>query len=147
MDVEVKIDAAQSEPRIIIITDKLTDKVQDIIAALENVTAPQVISGLSGDRVKILEQDKIIRIYTEGGKVCADTEEGRFILRGRLYELEERLDKKTFVRISNSEIINLKKTAGFDMSFVGTICVTMSNGAVTYVSRRYVSKIKKILGV
>lgn len=147
MDIEVKIDASQSEPKVIIITDKLTDKVQDIIAALENVTAPQVISGLSGDRVKILEQDKIIRIYTEGGKICSDTEEGRFILRGRLYELEERLDKKTFVRISNSEIINLKKTAGFDMSFVGTICVTMSNGAVTYVSRRYVSKIKKILGV
>ena len=69
MEVEVKIDAAQSEPKVIIITDKLTDKVQEIIAALENVTAPQVISGLSGDRVKILEQDKIIRIYTEGGKI------------------------------------------------------------------------------
>lgn len=147
MDIEVKIDAAQSEPKVIIITDKLTDKVQGIISALENITEPQVISGFSGDRVRILEQDKIIRIYTEGGKLCADTEEGQFILRGRLYEMEERLDKKRFVRISNSEIINLKKTSGLDLSFTGTICVTMSNGAVTYVSRRYVSKIKKILGV
>lgn len=147
MDIEVKIDASQSEPKIIVITDKLTDKVQDIISALENITEPQVISGFSGDRVKILEQDKIIRVYTEGGRICADTEEGRFILRGRLYELEERLNKKNFVRISNSEMINLKKTSGLDLSFTGTICVTMSNGAVTYVSRRYVSKIKKILGV
>ena len=52
-----------------------------------------------------------------------------------------------FVRISNSEIINLKKVSGFDLSFVGTICVSLSNGTVTYASRRYVSKIKDLLGM
>lgn len=51
------------------------------------------------------------------------------------------------MRISNGEIINLKKVRGFDLSFVGTICVTLSNGTVTYVSRRYVSKIKQLFGI
>ena len=64
-----------------------------------------------------------------------------------MYELEDRLDKNSFVRISNSEIINLKKVKGFDLSFTGTICVKMKNGRVTYVSRRYVSKIKQVLGI
>ena len=34
-----------------------------------------------------------------------------------------------------------------DLSFVGTICMELSNGTVSYVSRRYVSKIKKVLGL
>ena len=62
-------------------------------------------------------------------------------------ELEERLAKDRFVRISNSEIINLKQVKGFDLSFAGTICVTLSGGTVTYVSRRYVAKIKQVLGI
>lgn len=65
----------------------------------------------------------------------------------RLYEAEQRLDSRMFVRISNGEIINLKKVGGFDLSFAGTICVSLSNGTVTYVSRRYVSKIKQLLGL
>ena len=48
---------------------------------------------------------------------------------------------------TNSEIINLNRVNNFDLSFTGTICVKLSNGTVTYVSRRYVSKIKKILGM
>ena len=89
---------------------------------------------------------KIDPAYTEP-KVFAVTGSGEYILRLRLYELEQRLDKNIFVRISNSEIINLKKVQSFDLSFTGTICVKLSNGTMSYVSRRYVSRIKKILGI
>ena len=95
----------------------------------------------------MLEQSSLIRVYANGGKVFAATDQGEYVLRLRLYELEERLDGQKFVRISNSEIINLGKVKNFDLSFTGTICVKLADGAVTYVSRRYVSKIKKILGV
>ena len=88
-----------------------------------------------------------MRVFAEGGKVLAETNGGQFLLRLRLYELEERLDGKHFVRISNAEIINLGMVRGFDLSFAGTICVRMKNDAVTYVSRRYVSKIKQVLGL
>lgn len=65
----------------------------------------------------------------------------------RLEVLEERLDRQKFVRISNSEIVNLKKVKAFDLSFAGTVCVEFMDGTVTYVSRRYVPKIKRILGI
>lgn len=42
---------------------------------------------------------------------------------------------------------NLKKVKNFDLSFSGVICVKLTDGTITYVSRRYVSKIKKILGI
>ena len=105
----------------------------------------KTIEPVLGSEKSILK--KINEYYASSGKVFAITEKGEYTLRLRLYELEERLDQNRFVRISNSEIINLKKVKRFDLSLTGTICVSLSDGAVTYVSRRYVSKIKQVLGV
>ena len=88
-----------------------------------------------------------MRIYSAVGKVFAVTDKKEFVLRLRLYEIEERLSSKSFVCISNSEIINIRKAKKFDLSTVGTICVSLTNGNVSFVSRRYVTKIKKILGI
>ena len=146
MQVEIKIDDNCIEPKVIIITDKVTDEINDILNMLSSKT-PEVITGFYNDLAEILSPDDIIRIYAEDGKIFASVNSKEYILRQRLYELEEQLNKYSFVRISNSEIINLKKVRNFDLSLSGTICVTLSDGTVTYVSRRYVSKIKKVLGL
>lgn len=146
MDIEIKIEPSYKIPKVIILTDKVTEEINALVAKLSEET-PQMIAGFRDNVLQILEPDEIIRVYSSGGKVFAVTEDGEFILRQRLYEMEERLDSLKFVRISNSEIVNLKKVKSFDMSFVGTICVSFYNSAATYVSRRYVSKIRKILGV
>lgn len=148
MKLNIKIDTNVTEPEALIVTPKMNEEVSriaDFIEKLNGMTT--VISGTKDDRVEILEQDALIRIYAEGGKVFARTEGGLYQLRLRLYELEERLDAGKFVRISNSEIVNLKKVKSIDLSFAGTICMEMFNKEVSYVSRRYVSKIKKILGL
>ena len=95
----------------------------------------------------MLDPDEIYRVSASSGKVYAQTSRGEVQLRLRLYEMEQRLDGRSFVRISNSEITNLKKVKGFDLSMAGTICVLLSNGDTTYVSRRYVARIKQIPGV
>ena len=94
-----------------------------------------------------MDPTKVLRFYAQQGKVIAVTENGEYVLRQRLYELEEKLEKDGFIRISNSEIINLKKAKNFDLSLAGSICVRLSDGTITYVSRRYVSKIKQLLGI
>ena len=58
-------------------------------------------------------------------------------------QIEIKLDENC----KEPKIINLRKVKGFDLSFAGTICVTLSNGTVTYVSRRFVAKIKQLLGI
>lgn len=146
MQVEVKIDSSYTEPKIVVLTASMTDEISDIVKKISN-DAPQIISGTRNDKVEVIEPHTLIRMYAASGKVFAVTEKGEYALRLRLYELEERLDSSRFVRISNSEIINLQKVNNFDLSFTGTICVKLSNGDTTYVSRRYVSKIKKILGI
>lgn len=146
MQIEIKIDDSCKDPKIIVVTNEMTDEINLLLKKLSEDT-PQIIAGFSSNAVTILEQEEIIRVYAEDGKVIAITTKGEYNVRLRLYELEERLDKSRFVRISNSEIINLRKVKGFDLSFSGTICVKLSNGASTYVSRRYVAKIKQVLGI
>ena len=146
MRIELKIDAGCREPKIIVLTDRITDEINAVMQRLSEQT-PQVLVGFQNDCAEILDPAQILLCYASSGKTFAVTDHGEYALRLRLYELEERLDKKAFVRISNAEIINLKKVRRFDLSMAGTICVTLSNGTVTYVSRRYVTKIKQVLGI
>ena len=87
-------------------------------------------------------------LYAQDKGVYARREDGEvFALRLRLYELEQRLDSHTFVRISHSEIVNLKKITALDLTLSGTIKISLADGAACYVSRRYVKKIKQALGL
>lgn len=58
-------------------------------------------------------------------------------------KVEVKLDRHTFVRISNSEIINLKKVTALDLTLSGTIKMTLQGGTVCWVSRRYVKKLRR----
>ena len=146
MQIEIKVDETCEEPKIIIITNKVTDELTDLVKSFSGIV-PQMLIGFRNDNAEILKEAAIYRIYAASGKVYAVTDNGEYTLRLRLYELEQRLDKHSFVRISNSEIIHLQKVKSFDLSFSGTICINLSNGMVTYVSRRYVPKIKQVLGI
>ena len=85
---------------------------------------------------------EIVRIYSGNKKVYLRTPENTYEVRERLYSLEESLNGKGFVRISNSEIVNISQIEKLDMGYSGTIKMYMKNGDETFVSRRYVSKIK-----
>ena len=146
MKIEIKIDEDCTETKIVVVTSKVTEEVNEIVKRLSS-EQPLIIAGFKDERATMLEPNQIYRVYASDGKVYAEAENGTHLLRLRLYEAEQRLAKCSFVRISNGEIINLKKVKGFDLSFAGTICVSLSNGTVTYVSRRYVAKIKQLLGL
>lgn len=146
MQVELKIDPKCAEPKIVVVAAGMTEEIEALLKRLSGQKA-QMITGQKEGKLEILEPAELIRVFAQGGKVFASTRRGQYALRMRLYELEERLDPRRFARISNSEIINLGEAESFDLSIAGTICVRMKNGETTYVSRRYVSKIRKILGL
>lgn len=146
MKIEVKLEADCAETKVIIIAEKMTQEISDLMQRITE-EAPQAIAGFDGDDVLLLEPTNIVRIYSAVGKVFAVADGKEYVLRLRLYEAEERLSGKGFVRISNSEIINIRRAKKFDLSTVGTICVSLSNGDISFVSRRYVTKIKKTLGI
>ena len=73
MQVEIKIDDACRETKIIILTDKMTEEINSLVRKL-SAEPPQVLSGFRGDTAEILEQPDILRIYASSGKVLAVTE-------------------------------------------------------------------------
>jgi DNA-binding LytR/AlgR family response regulator len=145
MQVELKISEDYKEPKVVIYAARMTDEIASLMKQLSE-DQPRMIAAFDGDTVAMLAFDEIYRVYASEGRVYAETKDKKYLIRLRLYELEERLSGP-FVRISNSEIINLNKVKNFDLSFAGTICVSLAGGTVTYVSRRYVKKIKQQLGL
>lgn len=146
MDIEVKFDPQYTVPKVMVLTDRLTEEINALVARLSEET-PQLIAGFQGDILRLIEPQELLRVYSSDKKVIAVTADGEFILRQRLYEIEERLVGTKLVRISNSEIINMAKVRSFDLSIAGTICATLFDSTKAYVSRRYVTRIKKILGI
>ncbi|MCY8810953.1 LytTR family transcriptional regulator [Bacillus atrophaeus] len=146
MKVEVSIDPSYKEPKIIIQTDRMTDEISDILKRLSE-TYMDSLAVFSDRGVEIVDCKDIVRIYAAKQKVFVQTGADIYTVRSRLYELEEKLDRQFFVRISNSEIVNMKMIKNMDISMTGTIGVILKGDIKTYASRRYVSKIKKQLGI
>ena len=146
MDFEIKIDEAYKLPKTFVYTDKITEEVLRIKSfVLEN--SESLLIGFLDEKIKILNPAKIYRIYTENSKVFAESIDEKYLVKKRIYQLEDILKSKKFVRISNSELINLNLVDSFDLSYSGTISVKLKNNSKTFVSRRYVKKIKETLGI
>lgn len=105
------------------------------------------ITAFAGDNVEILTYKDILRFYGLDNKVYLDTMKTTYTTRLRLYQLEDRLPKKQFIKISRSEIVNLDYVKSLDLSFSGTIALELKNGQVTYVSRRSLKNFKEALGL
>ncbi|HOQ17655.1 MAG TPA: LytTR family DNA-binding domain-containing protein, partial [Defluviitaleaceae bacterium] len=97
MQIEVKIDRSCTEPKVIIVTDKITDEINHLMKKLSD-DSPQMLSGFKDDMLEIIDESDIISVYACSGKVFDITEKGEYTLRLKLYEIEERLDKNYFVR-------------------------------------------------
>ncbi len=146
MRVEFRRNESAGEPRVIIEAAEETAEVRRVMRLLED-GGPLVLNGWGEDGSERIPEDALVRIYGERQRVCCETLTGRFLLRERLYELEARLDPKSFVRISNSEIVNSRRILRLDAALTGTICLHMENGAKAYASRRYVPGLRKHFGL
>ena len=144
MEIEIKVDKNINEPKIIIQTDKITKEITDIYDKL-NGEINKKIKAYKNDKMYLLNEKDIESIYAEDGKVYARYNNEKYLLKSRLYEIENLLDKKTFIRISHSEIINIEKVKNIDFKITGTILFNFYDGNTAYVSRRYIKKIKEFL--
>lgn len=145
MDIKVRIDPAAPGLSVTITAPAMTGEVRALAARLSNRDA--LLMAWDGETAVPLRAEDILRCYGEDKGVKVQTTRGVYDLRERLYELEGRLDRHIFVRISHSEIVNLKKITALDLSLTGTIRMTLAGDTVCYVSRRYVKKIKEAIGL
>ena len=146
MKVELKLDPELREPKILILAGDETEELRRLMEQLEGLRLDPVPVWREEERLMMAQGD-FLRFFADGKGVSAQTADGTYETRLRLYELEERLDPRRFVRISNSEIVNLDRVTALDLSLTGTIRMTLDETVQTYVSRRHVKKIKETLGL
>ncbi|MBQ7926875.1 MAG: LytTR family transcriptional regulator [Lachnospiraceae bacterium] len=144
MKIKFDIQKLYPEPEIHLCHKEKSPELIHIHEMLQNLLGSG-IRVYKGQEVWTLIPAQIVRIYSASKKVYVRTEGDCFEVRERLYTLEEQLKDWGFVRISNSEIVNMGQIEKLDMSYTGTIRMYMKNGDETYVSRRYVKKIKEEL--
>ena len=145
LKIDVTLDPALEELLVKVLSPGETE---ELAALLERLEDRPPLTGFRDGGAVPLDPGEVLRFYGEDKEVRAQTLDREvYTVRLRLYELEERLDRRTFVRVSHSEIVNWKRVTALDLSLSGTIRVTLDGGVVTYVSRRYVKKIKEVLGI
>jgi len=111
---------------------------------LENILGTQIKVHKNQEHKTVVPAE-IVRIYSQNKRVHVRTQDECYEVNDRIYVLEEQLQDRGFVRISNSELVNIRQIEKMDMSYTGTIKMLLKNGDETYVSRRYMRKIKEVL--
>lgn len=146
MKIDIIIDESIEETTVKIYAKEYSKEVESIRDLLSDRLVDKLV-GFSDDEVFILSYEEIIRIFAQDKSVYIKTKNGTFSSRLTLNELDHRLDKKKFIRISRSDIVNLDFVKRLDLSFTGTIAVELKNGDVAYVSRRKLKDFRKALGL
>lgn len=147
IDIDVIIDEKYIEPKVNILTKSKTKQVESIINSIENTQENQYpyLTGFIDGKAEFISQRDIIRVYIENRKIIIETAEKLYYTKKNLTMLESILNPSRFVRISQSEIINLYKVIHFEFNIAGTIGVEMENSKKTWVARSRVKSIKNII--
>ncbi len=147
VDIEVILDEKFEDPKITIQTKERTKQIEDIIEAIENASGKDfpMLPGLSGEKVELLSQRDIVRVYTSGRKLIIQTDKNSYFSTKSLSNVEELLNPDRFIKISQSEIVNIRKVKNFEIKLAGTIGIVFENGEKTWASRSRVKYIKAML--
>lgn len=148
MDIKLSTNLSSEfkEISITIHAPKLTPEVQKIsqyIATIKN--QPNQIIGNDDNKIYFIDLENIICFFSKDKYNYVRTKEGTYKIKQKLYELENVLEAKNFIRISNSCIINMKQVKCFDTSVLGTILVKLKDNTQETVSKRKVAQIMKFL--
>ena len=145
MLIKTEINERYREIELHVCNEVLNDRVREVVRELHSFY-DEVIYGTDekGDRHP-LSIGSVISFYSEGQRVMALNRDGAFNIPKKLYELAETLADSGFVRISKSEIINIRMIGKLDLNMTGTIRITMKNGYSTFASRRNVARLRKML--
>lgn len=146
MKIEIILDSKVKETLIKVYAKEMNQDVESIQRLLEQSLTNRLV-GFKDHQVIILDQEKIIRFFTKEKRVVAETAQEEYTVRLRLYELEERLKSTSFIRISQSELVNIDYIHRLDLNFQGTIAIEFKNKKISYVSRRNLKNFKKALGL
>lgn len=114
-------------------------------AAPDEETLP--VDALRGGGTRLLPRSSILYLQAHGDYVRVASTEGRFLVRARLTDLEERWAGHGFVRVHRGFVVNLRRAVEVRPRLNGTAVLVMGDGAEVPIARRQVGELRRKLGV
>ena len=145
MKVKVIEDKNLLETEIEIHCLKYDHEIEHIVSILEKYD--QTIIGKRNNRSYVIKISDIYYMETIDSKTFLYVEDKIYESNMRLSQIEKQLLDTSFIRISKSMLLNVDKIENIKVIFNGRYEAILMNQEKVIINRRYVSNLKKILGL
>ncbi len=143
MEVKIK-QIPDEEPEILEIRyHRLTDEIGEIISFVKSGQG-QLAARKDGRDMEVPVVD-VFYAESVDNRVFLYTAKESFEVRMKLYELEEKLRGRSFIRVQKSTLLNLMKIEGIKPALGGRYSAMLKNGEEILISRKYVTDLKNAL--
>jgi DNA-binding LytR/AlgR family response regulator len=105
------------------------------------------VSAARGGSTRLINRGSILYVQSHGDFVRIVTEDGRYLLRNTLSEIERRWEPSSFVRVHRQYVANLARAVELRPLLGGTAELAFADGQVIPVARRHVGDLSRRLGV
>lgn len=145
MKIEIDIDEKYPDICVKVTTPALTPEVERIVSLIRIVDMQIPVK--KDDETVLLDASTILYIEAVERSTFVYTEDETYESGLKLYEFENQLSQRDFIRISKQGLLNLKKVKSLKADINRKIRVTLLNGEQIVVSRMYSDELRKRLGV
>ena len=143
MDVRIEQIGSAEEELVLIRCRAVTEEVREIAAFVRSRQGH--LSGTADAKQYEIAVSDVFYIESVDGKTFLYTSERVFETAYRIYELEEMLKTKHFLRISKAMLVNLMKIQSIQPAFNGRFTAVLRSGEKIIISRNYVKSLKAAL--
>jgi DNA-binding LytR/AlgR family response regulator len=103
------------------------------------------VDNVRGGGTRLVPRSSILYLQAHGDYVRLVTDDGRFLLRARLADIERRWEPFGFVRVHRGYVANLKRAVEVRPLFNGTAVLVFADGNTVPIARRQVAELRRWL--
>ena len=122
---------------------EISDEVREIVAFVKSRQGQ--LTGTADDRMYEIAVSDIFYIESVDNKTFIYCKNREYETKQKLYELEEMLREKHFLRVSKPVLLNLMKVSSIKPALNSRFTAVLFSGEQVIISRKYVPELKKAL--
>lgn len=145
MKINLDIDGKYDDIEVIIRAPHLNNDIERMVAMMRMINMQ--IAVRKDNETVLLDTDKILYVEAVDRKTFVYTNADTYESELKLYELEQQLIERDFLRISKQSIVNLRKIRSLKTDVNRKIRITLQNGEQIVVSRMYSDELRRKLGL
>lgn len=143
MDVRIEQIGNKSEELVLIRCTAVTEEVREIETFVKSRQG--CLTGVAEQKRYEIAVTDVCYVESVDGKTFLYTKDRVYETACRIYELEELLRPKHFLRISKPMLVNLMKIQSIQPAFNGRFLAVLNSGEKIIISRNYVKALKAAL--